>query len=1060
MKLLYFGKRELKLDPPYLLQVQKEAWEKFLNFDLKKLLKECSPILDYTKERFELWFLDYRLGKPKYATDYEAKEANDTFFAPLYVKVKLVDKKNKKEIEQEVLLANLPLLTERCSFVINGIERCCIFQMIRAPGPYFVSEKIPGKNFFGAKIIPHRGAWLEFDTEYSGFISTKIDRRKKVLMTTFLRALGFEKDEEIVELFKDVNTGEIDFVKETLKRDHTKNQAEALIEIYQKLKPGGIVTFDIAKDYFENLFFNFERYDLSEVGRWRFVQRFGGEEKKEYLPEDRVLKKEDVISVLRELIRKNNDPYALPDQIDHLGNRRVRPFTEILLDRMRVGFARIERMVKDRMSTLPPESLTPMQLINPRPMMAVIEEFFTSGQISQFLDQENPLAEIEHKRRATAAGPGGLEKKRAGFEVRDVQPSHYGRICPIQTPEGQNVGINTYLAVYAKINPFGFLETPYFKVEKGKVIKDKVVYLNAFEEERAKIASGVVKLGKNGEILEETVEGRENGEPTLLKKEEIEYIDASDFQILSTSSSLIPFLQNDDANRALMGSNMQRQAVPLIDPDVPLIMTGMEKNVAQDSGRIILAPEDGEIKEVDGQRIVFVGKSGKKRVFELKRFERTNQFTCFDQRPRVKKGQKVKKGEPLTDGGAIKDGFLALGKNVLVAFLPHREGNFEDAIIASERLVRDDVFTSIYIENFECNVRETKIGPEVVTADIPGVSEKWLKNLDEEGIVREGAFVFPRDILVGKISPKGEKELSPEEKLLMEVFGEKMKDVKDTSLRMEYQKRGVVTRIKRFSRKLGHKLEPGVIEKIEVEVAELRKLEPGDKLAGRHGNKGVVAKILPIEEMPFLEDGTPVDLVLSPIGVISRMNLGQILETVFGFVAKKENFYGIFPPFCGMSIQEIFEKLKKEGFEKSLNYTGRFKLYDGKTGLPFSQDVLVGVMYIMKLNHMVADKIHARSVGPYSLITQQPLGGKARFGGQRFGEMEVWALEAFGAAHTLQEILTFKSDDVLGRNQVYQAILKGEEIKPPNIPASFSLLVSELKALGLAVEIKTDKKQK
>jgi DNA-directed RNA polymerase subunit beta len=1059
MKLLYFGKRGLRLDPPYLLQLQKEAWERFLSFDLKKLLRESSPILDYTKEKFELWFLDYKIGKPKYESDYEAKEANDTFFVPLFVKVKLVDKKNKKEIEQEVLLANLPLLTERGSFVINGIERCCIFQMIRAPGPYFVSEKIPGKNFFGAKIIPHRGAWLEFDTEYSGFISTKIDRRKKILVSTFLRALGIESDEEIVELFKDVNTGEIDFIKETLKRENTKTQSEALVEIYQKLKPGGIVTFDIAKDYFENLFFNFERYDLSEVGRWRFVQRFGGKEKEEYLPEDRILKKEDVILVLKEIIRRNNDPYALPDQIDHLGNRRVRPFTEILLDRMRVGLMRIERIVKDRMSTLPPENLTPMQLINPKPMMAVIEEFFTSGQISQFMDQENPLAEIEHKRRATAAGPGGLEKKRAGFEVRDVQPSHYGKICPIQTPEGQNVGINAHLAVFAKINPFGFLETPYFKVKNGKVQKE-VVYLNAFEEEKAKIASGLIKIGKNGEILDERVEGRENGEPAILNRDEIEYLDASDFQILSTSTSLIPFLQNDDANRALMGSNMQRQAVTLVDPDIPLIMTGVEKKVAEDSGRVILAPEDGEIKEVDGKKIVFVGKSGKKRTFELKRFERTNQFTCFDQKPRVKKGQKVKKGEALTNGGAIKDGFLALGKNVLVAFLPFREGNFEDAIIASERLVRDDVFTSIYIENFECNVRETKIGPEVVTADIPGVSEKWLKDLDENGIVREGAFVFPRDILVGKISPRGEKELTPEEKLLMEVFGEKLKDVKDTSLRMEYQKQGVVKRIKKFSRKEGHRLDPGVIEKIEVEIAELRKLEPGDKIAGRHGNKGVVSKILPIEDMPFLEDGTPVDLVLSPIGVISRMNLGQILETVFGFVAKKENFYGIFPPFCGMSIQEIFERLNKEGFGKSLNYTGRFKLYDGKTGLPFSQDVLVGQMYMMKLNHMVSDKIHARSVGPYSLITQQPLGGKARFGGQRFGEMEVWALEAFGAAHTLQEMLTFKSDDVYGRNQVYEAILKGEEIKPPNIPASFSLLVSELKALALGVEIKTNKKQK
>jgi len=613
--------------------------------------------------------------------------------------------------------------------------------------------------------------------------------------------------------------------------------------------------------------------------------------------------------------------------------------------------------------------------------------------------------------------------------------------------------------LFARINPFGFIETPYFRVKNEKVTKE-IVYLNAFEEEKTKIASGITKIGKDGEILEKRIEGRKNGEPTVLEKEEVEYLDVSDFQIFSACTNLIPFLQHDDANRALMGSNMQRQAVPLVEPDVPLIMTGVEKRVGEDSDRIILAPENGKIKEVDGEKIVFFGKGMKRRVFELKRFEGTNQFTCFDQRPRVKKGQKVKKGEPLTDGGAIKDGFLALGKNVLVAFLPFREGNFEDAIVASERLVKEDVFTSIYVESFECKVRETKIGPEIVTADIPGVSEKWLKNLREDGIVREGAYAFSRDILVGKISPKGEKELAPEEKLLMEIFGEKLKEVKDTSLRMEYQKEGVVKRIKIFSRELGHKLEPGVIKKIKVEIAKLRKLEPGDKIAGRHGNKGTVSKILPVEEMPFLEDGTPVDLILSPVGVISRMNLGQILETVFGFVAKKENFYGVFPPFCGMSIQEIFEKLRKERFDKNLNPTGRLKLFDGKTGLPFSQEVLVGQMYVMKLNHMVADKIHARSVGPYSLITQQPLGGKARFGGQRFGEMEVWALEGFGVSRVLQEILTFKSDDVLGRNQVYEAILKGEEIKPPNVPASFSLLVSELKSLGLTVEIKTDKKQK
>jgi len=656
---------------------------------------------------------------------------------------------------------------------------------------------------------------------------------------------------------------------------------------------------------------------------------------------------------------------------------------------------------------------------------------------------------MEHKRRLTASGPGGLTKERAGFEVRDVQSSHYGRLCPIQTPEGQNVGITNYLALYSKLNPYGFLETPYFKVENGKV-KKQVVYLSAFEEERYKIAAGNVLIDEKGEIKEEIVEGRFKGEPLMLKKKEIQLLDVSPEQILSVSSSLIPFLQNDDANRAMMGSNMQRQAVPLIEPEVPLVMTGNEEKVAKECGRIIIAEEDGIVEEVDGQKIVVKEKSGRKKVYHLRRFWRTNQFTCFDQKPRVKKGQKIKKGEPLTDGGAIKDGKLALGRNVLVAFMPWRGGNFEDAIIISERLVRDDVFTSIYIENFGCDVRETKLGPEITTSDIPNVSEEKLKNLDEEGIIRIGAEVKPRDILVGKISPKGEKEWTPEERLLMAIFGEKAKEVKDTSLRMEYGKRGKVVRVKIFSRELGHRLDPGVRKRIEVEVAEIRKVEIGDKLAGRHGNKGVISKILPVEDMPYLEDGTPVDVILSPMSVISRMNVGQILETMLGFAAKKLGYYAITPALSGATLKEIKEELRKAGLPED----GKVTLYDGRTGLPFPEKVTVGYMYIMKLIHMVADKIHARSIGPYSLITQQPLGGKAQFGGQRFGEMEVWALEGYGAAHALQEMLTFKSDDVQGRAKAYEAILKGEKVKEPNIPASFSLLVSELKSLSLGVEIK------
>jgi len=1055
MKAKYFGKRKFTSEPPHFLAIQKETWQRFLDRELKKILKEISPIRDYTKKELELWFLDYKLGKAKYKSYVEARENNDTYSAPLRVKTRLVILKTGEIKEQEVFLANLPLMTERGTFIINGVERTCISQLIRSPGPFFVSQKIPGKNFFGAKIIPVRGAWLEFETEISGAISVRIDRRRKVWATTLIRALGLEKETEIYDFFREVNRGEIDFIKETIKRDSTKNRKEALTEIYQRLRPGEMATPDIAKDFIENLFFNFERYDLSEVGRWRMINRLGlKEKKKEISLKERVLTPEDIFFLLKELIRMNNDPLAKEDQIDHLGNRRVRVFTEILSNRIRLGLTRMARIIKDRMSTLDTSTLTPIQLINSRPVMAIIEEFFTSGQISQFMDNENPLAEMEHKRRLTASGPGGLTKERAGFEVRDVQSSHYGRLCPIETPEGQNVGITNYLSLYAKLNPYGFLEAPYFKVERGK-IKKEVIYLNAFEEEKYKIASGNVLIDEKGEIKEKTVEGRYKGEPTILEKKEIQFLDLSPEQILSVSASLIPFLQNDDANRAMMGANMQRQAVPLINPEPPLVKTGFEEKIGKESGHIILAEKDGKVLQVDGEKIV-VQEESSKRVYSLKRFWRTNQFTCFDQKPIVKKGEKVKKGQPLTDGGAIKDGELSLGRNVLVAFLPWRGANFEDAIIISERLVREDVFTSIYIENFFCDVRETKLGPEITTSDIPNVSEEKLKDLDEEGIIRIGAEVKPRDILVGKISPKGEKEWTPEERLLMAIFGEKAKEVKDTSLRMEYGKRGRVIRVKIFSRELGHRLDPGVIKRIEVEVADIRKIEIGDKLAGRHGNKGVVAKILPLEDMPYLEDGTPVDVILSPMSVISRMNVGQILETILGFAAKKNGYFAITPALSGATLEEIKEELKKAG----LSPDGKVLLYDGRTGLPFPEKITVGYMYIMKLIHMVADKIHARSIGPYSLITQQPLGGKAQFGGQRFGEMEVWALEGYGAAHTLQEMLTFKSDDVTGRAAVYERVLKGEKIKEPNIPASFSLLTSELKSLGLSVEVKLKEKEK
>lgn len=1055
IKKKYFGKTKVFLPLPDLLILQKESWKNFWERDLKELFEEISPIRDYTKKELELWFLDYELGQPNYKSDLEARRNNDSYEAPLRVKTRLINLKTKEIKEQDVFLGDFPLMTERGTFIINGVERVVISQLIRSPGVFFTSQRIGEKNYFGAKIIPNRGAWLEFETEINGAIMVKIDRRRKVAATTLLKAFGITKDQQIKEIFQDINKGEKDYIEETLKRDPTRNQAESLVEIYQRLRPGDMATSDTARELIENMFFNFERYDLSKVGRWRMYQRLpelakkNSEKKEEMETKDRVLKPEDIIAVLREIIRLNNDPEEKPDQIDHLGNRRVRAFNELLVNRLRVGLARMSRVVKDRMSTLDISTITPIQLINPRPVMTVVKEFFTSSQLAQFMDNENPLAEVEHKRRLSATGPGGLTRERAGFEVRDVQPSHYGRICPIQTPEGANIGLITHLASFAKVNPYGFIETPYFKVEKGRVTSE-IRYLNAYEEEKYNIASAGVLIDEKGNILQKEVEARIRGEPGVISREEVDFIDVSPEQSISITTSLIPFLQNDDANRAQMGSNMQRQAVPLLNPEPPLVMTSVEEKVVQDSGRAVISDFDGIVTEVDANHITVKPKNLKPKTYYLRTFIRTNQYTCFHQRPIVKKGQRVKKGEILTEGAATSKGCLGLGQNILVAFLPWRGGNFEDACLISERLVKDDIFASIYIENFGCDVRETKLGPEITTNDVPNVAEERLKDLDEEGIVRVGAEVFPNDILVGKISPKGEAELTAEERLLRAIFGEKAKEVKDTSLKMEHGKKGKVIEVKVFSREMGHKLEPGVIKRIEVEVAEIRKIQAGDKLAGRHGNKNVISKVLPEEEMPFLEDGTPVDVVLNPLTVISRMNLGQILEIHLGLAAKKLGYYAITPALSGATEREIKEELKKAGFSPD----GKVTLYDGRTGLPFPEKIAVGYMYIMKLIHMVEDKAHARSVGPYSLITQQPLGGKAQFGGQRFGEMEVWALEGYGAAYILQEMLTIKSDDVSGRATTYQAILKGEEIKPPNVPASFNLLVNELKSLGLSVEVK------
>ncbi len=1052
LKLKNFGKSKIQLPVPYLLEVQTNAWKIFWENDLKELFSEISPIRDYTKKELELHFLNYKLEPPKYKTDIEAKENDDSYEGSLRINTKLVNLKTKEVREQEVFLCDLPIMTERGTFIVNGVERVTISQLIRSPGVFFTNQKSHAENQFGAKIIPNRGAWLEIETDSSGFIGVKVDRKRKVATTTLLKAFGIGDNNKIKEIFKKVDV-DLKYINATLSKDIANSQEDAWVEIYKRIRPGEMVTPESAGELFKNMFFNFERYDLSKVGRWKTWQRIPELKSKDKIEiEDRLLSLEDIIATIKEIIRLNNTPGAQPDPIDHLGNRRVRSLNEFLENRMRVGLMRMERIIKDRMSTLDVYTLTSTQLINPKPVIAVVKEFFNSSQMSQFMDNENPLAELEHKRRLSATGPGGLTRERAGFEVRDVQPSHYGRICPIETPEGPNIGLVGHLAGFAKINSYGFIETPYFKVEKGRV-SSRIEYLNAYQEERYNIAAGGVSVDEKNNILPLKVEAREKGEPSLVLKNKIDFVDVSPEQFISVATSLIPFLKNDDANRALMGSNMQRQSVPLIKPQTPLVSTGMEDKVARDSGQVILAKEDGKVQEVDASHIAIRTKK-ELSVYNLRTFTRTNQYTCFHQRPLVQKGQVIKKGQVIADGGSIEKGRLALGRNLLVAFMPWRGANFEDAIIISEKLVKNDDFTSIHIEDFSCDVRETKLGPELTTSDIPNVGEEKLKDLDEEGVIRVGAEVEPNDILVGKISPKGEAGVTAEERLLRAIFGEKAKEVKDASLMMPHGKKGRVIGVKIFSRDLGYKLEPGVIKRIKVEVAQLRKVTAGDKLSGRHGNKGVISKVLPEEEMPFMEDGTPIDIVLNPLGVASRMNIGQILETHLGWAAKKLGYIAITPAMSGANEQDIKKELKAAGLPED----GKINLYDGRTGFPFSEKITVGYTYVMKLVHMVEDKIHMRSIGPYSLITQQPLGGKAQFGGQRFGEMEVWALEGYGAAYTLQEMLTIKSDDVLGRAMAYSAILKGEEIKNPNVPASFNLLINELRSLGLNIEIKEKQK--
>ncbi|MFA5178517.1 MAG: DNA-directed RNA polymerase subunit beta [Candidatus Paceibacterota bacterium] len=1050
-KMKDFSKSKIFYPLPSLIFLQQESGRQFWEEELRDLFSEVSPIKDYTGKEFELHFLDYKLGKANYPTGYDAKENNDSFVAPLRVRTKLTNLKTKRSQEQEIFFGNFPLLTERGTFVLNGVERVVISQLIRSPGVFFPLNINKGKRCFGAKLIPNRGSWLEFETEGNDVISVKIDRKRKVPATTLIKALGEYTDNDIREMFTGFDSNEVNYIEETLKKDPAKNQEEALLEIYQRLRSGEMVNPDSARELIFNMFFNFDRYDLSKVGRWKLWSRLPElkpKKDREIEKQDRILAVEDIVATIKEIIKMNNDPYSNPDQIDHLGNRRVRTLSELLSNKLRIGLTRMSRIIKDRMSILEHENVSPMQLINPRPFSAQVTQFFTASQFSQFMDNTNPLSELEHKRRLTATGPGGLTRERAGFDVRDVQPSHYGRICPIQTPEGPNVGLVTHLSLYTRLNPYGFLETPYYKVEKSKVTKE-IYYLDATAEERFNIAPASIQLDENNKIKEERIEARIKGDPGEIEKENIDYVDVSPQQFISVSTSLIPFLQNDDANRAQMGSNMQRQAVPLVNPEAPLVGTGMEAVVARDSGQLILAKSNGKVIKVDANEIQVKGEAGTV-SYPVRIFDRTNQYTCFHQKPVVELGETVKKGDALIEGGSVSDGKLALGRNLLVSFISWRGNTFEDAIVLSERIVKEDVFTSVHIEDFFCDVRETKLGPELTTSDIPNVGEDKLKDLDEEGIVRIGAEVGPNNILVGKISPKGEADLSAEERLLRAIFGEKAKEVKDTSLRLEHGKRGRVTDVKVFARSEGYSLEPGVIKRIRVRISEVRKVQVGDKLAGRHGNKGIIAKILPAEEMPFLEDGTPVDIVLNPLSVASRMNLGQILETHLGLAVNKLGYSAATPSLSGANESAIKEELEKAGYPRN----GKLTLFDPETGEAFPEKITVGYIYMMKLGHMVEDKIHMRSIGPYSLITQQPLGGKAQFGGQRFGEMEVWALEGYGAAYTLQEMLTIKSDDVLGRAATYESILKGEKIKNPNIPASFNLLLAELKALSLNVIIK------
>ena len=1027
------------MEMPNLIAIQRNSYNWFLEEGLKETFEEVSPITDFS-DTLQLDFLTSSFGEPKYSVE-ECKDRDATYAAPLRIKVRLLNKESGEIKEQEVFMGDFPLMTEQGTFVINGAERVIVSQLVRSPGVYYNREiDTAGKALYGCTVIPNRGAWLELESDANDVMYVRLDRTRKLPATVLLRALGYSHNDDIMNLF----AGD-EMIMPTIEKDTTSNEPEALIEIYKRLRPGDPPTVESARNLINSLFFDHKRYDLAKVGRYKINKKLG-------LDIDKHIKNltlDDILAAYRYMLSLMHgaEGYTV-DDIDHLGNRRIRSVGELLQNQFRIGLTRMERNVRERMTTQDPNEVTPQSLINIRPVVASIKEFFGSSQLSQFMDQINPLAELTHKRRLSALGPGGLSRERAGMEVRDVHHSHYGRMCPIETPEGPNIGLINSLATYGRINEYGFIETPYRKVNDCHVTDD-IEYLTADVEEKFTIAQANTELDENNMIIQDKVDARRGEENLVVEKESVEYMDVSPKQVVSIATALIPFLEHDDANRALMGTNMQRQAVPLLVTEAPFVGTGMEYRAGYDSCVFAIARHSGIVSYVSADEIHVRGDGGERDVYKLTKFKGSNQGSCINQHVLVSKGQHVNEGDILADGPSTSNGELSLGRNALIAFMNWEGYNYEDAVLLSERLVKEDVYTSIHIDEFECDSRDTKLGPEEITRDIPNVGEDVLKNLDNRGIIRIGAEIRAGDILVGKVTPKGETELTAEERLLRAIFGEKAREVRDTSLRVPHGGSGIVVDVKVFTRKNGDELSPGVNEVVRVYVAQKRKISQGDKMAGRHGNKGVVSRVLPECDMPFLPDGTPVDIVLNPLGVPSRMNIGQILEVHLGMAAKALGLHFATSAFDGASEKDIGDMLEKAGFDRS----GKFVLRDGRTGRPFDNPVTVGYMYYLKLMHLVDDKIHARSIGPYSLVTQQPLGGKAQFGGQRFGEMEVWALEAYGASHTLQEILTVKSDDVVGRVKTYEAIVKGENLPEAGVPEAFKVLMKELQSLCLDIRI-------